>query len=235
MLGMGGSLSADPASLVFEDLTSYKDLAFYYKNGVDCGVERWDDSSGNNNHIIQDTTIHQGSVDSNGMKLDGDDDHYDLTTPVNIGGNNPFTLFWVGQMATYDSPNGLFGDSTLGGSSAEITFTSSTTISIRGRGLEEAGTFVMAGAAFPIRTEMQICITKNANREINVYKDGTLLTPTSGLALGAEGFDISEIGAAPSAEATFTDGYIYELALYERELSYAEIQTISSYLSDKLL
>jgi len=235
MLGMGGGMSISRASEVFLDLTSYDDLAFYFKNKAGCSASGWTDSSVNGNDMAQSSSGNQAGFVNQSLLFDGTDDHYDLTSAVSIGGSNRFTLFWVGMISDYANPSGFLGDGTQlsGQSTAEITFTSASTITARGRNGVDPQQFVVSSSPFPTRTPMVICITKGALQAISVYKNGTLLTPDDAVSMSLAPFDVDTVGLVPDEESKLYKGYLYELALYERELSSAEIYTVNDYLIKK--
>ena len=86
---------------------------------------------------------------------------------------------------------------------------------------------------------MVICITKDAQRRYTVYKDGALLSldPTNNPPLSSSSSIFTHVGAGHDVEniINYFGGTILELGLYERELSQLEIDTVNSYLVNKLL
>ena len=101
MLGLGLNLTS--RSYAFTPL-NVSDLNLWLQNGVGLvldtsvgpnPVEQWNDSSGNNNHISQ-SSDERATVLDGGLNFEADNNnHYALTTGIDIGNNNAFTLFVV--------------------------------------------------------------------------------------------------------------------------------------------
>ena len=232
---MGGNLSADPASLIFHDLASYTDLAFYYKNGVEASTGNWSDQSGNNNHMVQTSVGSQGIKLLGGINMNGVDQYYSLTSAVDVTGEAPFAMFCALTNLDYTTPNSLLSKH---GTLETIELTSDRLIKIQ---QSDTAATTLSGApnTFPTKTYMVICITKDAQRRYTVYKDGALLSldPANNPPLSSSSSIFTHVGAGHDVEniINYFGGTILELGLYERELSQLEIDTVNSYLVNKLL
>ena len=111
MLGLGNSIITGGVLESGMIPTDVSDLAFWYKNDTGVAAAQWDDSSGNDNHMAQGTSGNQASVSGGGLLfVDDNSDHYDLTTVVDIGASNAFTMIIVVNLASYDSQNCILGD-----------------------------------------------------------------------------------------------------------------------------
>ena len=139
-MGLGLGLSVTSSSYVdsFVDPSSVSDLSLWLDNGVGVTGAQWNDSSGNNNHITQSTGGEQATATDGGLDFEGNNnDHYDLTTGIDLGGSNPFTIFVVLKIESFDpypsdgtsTQNTLLGvsgsanDSTSGENSVFYNFT----------------------------------------------------------------------------------------------------------------
>ena len=230
MLGLGSSLSRATFAEEFVDLTSFSGLSFYYKNATNVTTAGWGDQSSNENDMTQTNTDFRASLANGGLFFDGGNDHYLLDNNVEIGESNPFTLFWAGNIKDHSTSHTLISNDTN-----NLLIKTVDVIELTIGSVSTTITYNEAGGTFPNRTEMQLCIRKNADRTIDVFKNGAELTKaseTNGVSANAS-FTASAIGFTEGADIAFS-GKMYELALYQEALSGGKIEIITNYLSDLL-
>jgi len=233
MLGLGNSLvgGSPPSILLPSDVS---DLAFWFKNGTNVAAARWDDSSGNNNHMAQTTSGNQASVSGGGLLfVDDNADHYDLTTAVDIGASNAFTMICVMNLNSYDSTNVIMGDNNQ--TDKFFDMQNADQVRYRQTGTTAVLKFEDSGN-FPISTTYMITLTKDTSRNLVVYKNGTVLTQESsaGVPVASGTFSVDQIGGRAGTPDRCFDGHIYELILYEKLLSTAELSGVHSEIQARI-
>ena len=227
MLGLGGSLSGGvvlSSGVVTPD--SISDLAFWFKKNTRVAAAQWDDQSGNNNHMSQDTTGNQASYSSGGLLfVDDNSDHYDLTTAVDIGASNAFTMVIVADLNSYDSNNVLLGDNNA--ADKFLDFQQIDQLRYRQSGGSAVLKFPSTDP-FPIEEKFMVTVTKDTSRNLVVYKNGNVLTQESSAnnPVPSGAFEVDQIGGRSSAPDRDFDGIIFELLLYEKLLSSEELAGI---------
>ena len=233
MLGLGNSLTggSSPSILLPSDVS---DLAFWFKNGTNVAAARWDDSSGNNNHMAQSTSGNQASVSGGGLLfVDDNSDHYDLTTAVNIGASNAFTMICVMKLNSYDSQNMILGDN----NELDKFLDMQNTDQMRYRQSGTAAVLKFEDSNnFPIESTYMITVTKDTSRNLVVYKNGTVLAQESstGTPVASGAFSVDQIGGRGSTPDRDFDGHIYELLLYEKLLSTDELSGVHSEIQARI-
>lgn len=231
---MGGGLSISRASEVFEDLTSYDDLAFYFKNAVGIssgasGVTGWTDSSDENNDLTQTGEDNMGSSTQGGISFDGTNDYYTLGSNIDIGNENPFTFFIVLNMGSGLGTVLGTPDST----EQYVGFTRIDTIKIK----QTAGATILGDTSRPFANgeTMALCVTKDKNRNYRVFKNNGGVIDFSSVTLNpgeAGAFILNQIGMTSTGSANFV-GIMHELGLYTVLLSDGQINTVLKYLVNK--
>ena len=230
MLGLGNNITTSGGS--FEVIpTDISNIAFWYKNGEGVTAAKWTDSSGQGNHMQQSTSGNQASVSDGGLLfVDDNSDHYDLDSAVNIGGENAFTMAIVMKLNSYDTQNTILGDNNQTDRFLEFQQTSQ----MRYRQVGSTSVIKFGGTEhFPINTKYSIIFTKATDRTLAVWKNGSELTQsgtTNNPAISGD-FSVDQIGGRSAAPDRDFDGYIYELILYTKKLSDAEIGDLHGYLS----
>ena len=232
MLGLGNSLVAGGASSEFLP-TSISNLSVWLKNATGVAVEQWDDSSGNSNHVTQSTSGSQASVSGGGLDFEGDnDDHYDLASAINMGADLPWAAFIVLTMESFDSPNTIASNN----SDATMFFEVQNTDQIRYRqtGATSALKFPST-SPFQLSSQMLLTITKDADKNLVVYKNGSALTQESSTNNPANDGDLTfnQFGGRSSGPDRDMDGIIYEFLIYEKVLTSGEVASVNTYLTDK--
>ena len=226
MLGLGGNLCKANFTDEFVDLASFSNLAFYFKNATQVAVDQWKDQSVNDNHMAQASAGLRAVLIDGGLLFDGTDDQYDLASGVEIGEGEEFSLFWAGSIKDHTTSHTLL-------SSEEGSYLMIKNVDEIELKIGEVTATMTYNAAFPTRTDMQLCIRRNAGRTIDVFKNGNVLTPASSPDSGTSSFLCEKIGFTTNEDYAFS-GKVYELALYREALSVGKIEIITNYLSDLL-
>lgn len=226
MLGLGGGLTGGAAldSVVTPDAIS--DLAFWFKNNKNVAEGQWTDSSGNDNHMSQSNSDNHASVSEGGLLfVDDNSDHYDLRSAVDIGASNAFTMIIVAKLVSYDSQNCILGDNNDG--TIFLEFQQADQMRYR----QSASASVLkfpSSTPFPLDEKFMITMTKDTSRNLVVYKNGDVLTQESSTnnPVPSGTFGCDQIGGRSAAPDRDFDGTMYELLLYEKELSAQELTDV---------
>ena len=231
MLGLGNTVTGGAALEEPFTPSQVSDLSLWFDNGVGVTAAQWDDSSGNNNHAAQSTSGEQATVTDGGLQFEGDNnDHYDLTTGIDIGNNNPWTVFVVLNMQSYDSQNTILGRS---GSANDrfLEMQNADQMRYRQTGTTAVLKFADSGN-FPLSTKYLITVTKDSSRNLVVRKNGSVLTQagSSGNPCGNGAFTTNQFGGRGNSPDRDFDGIIYELLLYEKLCSSDELSNIENHL-----
>lgn len=232
MLGLGSGLTGGAAlSNALRTPDAISDLAFWFKNDTNVAAAQWTDSSGNDNHMTQSESDNQASVSEGGLLfVDDNSDHYDLRTAVDIGASNAFTMIIVAKLTSYDSQNCILGDNNDG----TIFLEFQQDDQIRYRQTSSASVLKFPSSTpFPTDEKFMITITKDTSRNLVVYKNGNVLTQESSTnnPVPSGTFGCDQIGGRSAAPDRDFDGTMYELLLYEKELSATELSDVHSEIS----
>ena len=104
MLGLGSSLATSGVTSGFS-LDNISGLVLWLKNNTGVTAAQWDDSSGQDNHVVQATSGHRGTVEDGGIAFPGSK-NMDLTTKITLGS---FTVFMSIEPDSHNSMS-LIGD-----------------------------------------------------------------------------------------------------------------------------
>ena len=233
MLGLGNSITSGYIPFT---LTSVSSLALWFQNGVGVSASQWNDSSGNNNHAIQNTAGRQADVSDGGLDFEeGQQDHYDFTN-ITIADEGGFCIAWVMDTET-STINTLLSDTNnemiqiQNSSKLRLVTNDPSVITTQ---IHVNGTpFGNAKAVFLLNR------TAGSSGAFSVFKNGTQLTiePDSGNSANADaganthGFSVDTLGARNGSDHIF-DGKILELAFWNRSLNSGEIADVNSYLKN---
>jgi len=232
MLGLGSSLVTGGAVSEFLP-TSISDFSLWLKNGANVSESIWKDASGSNNHIAQSTGGSQASVSGGGLDFEGDnDDHYDLTASIDMGDDASWAVFIVLYLESFDSPNTIASHATTATTFLEIQ----NTDQIRYRQTGTGSTLKFPSTSpFQLEEQMLVTITKDADKNLVVYKNGSVLTQESSTNNPANdgAFVFNQFGGRSSGPDRDMDGIIYEFLMYEKALTASEITSVNTYLTDK--
>tara|TARA_R110000744_G_scaffold190921_2_gene310137 strand:- start:3184 stop:3909 length:726 start_codon:yes stop_codon:yes gene_type:complete len=238
MLGLGSSISKGGSSETTP--SDISGLQIWYKNDTGVVAAQWDDSSGNGRHAVQATTNEQASVSGGGLSFDSanPEDFYDVTESggyVDLGAANPFTLSVVFKRDDAADNNTIFAGVAQ---NQYIAFLNEEYLTMRTTGTNEA----TASAVFPTDTwvedvQMLVTITKDTSGNLLYFKNGVAITPDSGTLVNAgEIFVAKYFGSQHdgSVEADkHWDGIIYEVALYNTQLTGNNLTDLNQYLTSK--
>ena len=227
MLGLGASLSIDTVAS-FSPLDVHPRLELWYKNAVGVTAEKWDDSSGSSNYAYQLDISKRAVVDDGGLNFEGSSNHhYDLKSAIEIVPEAPFMLFLVCTIESYDTQNSILG---TGDNNVFLEIQTNRRIRLRGAGSGTAISITYPSDTFAVEEKMVVGIKRDEGitGNIHLYKNGTLITPTSQEAdTGAIIFN----QLASRNDDRFFDGIIHEFLFYSTEdLLPPEITKISEYL-----
>jgi len=232
MLGIGNSLVTGGVSSEFLP-TSISDLGIWLQNATGVATDQWDDSSGSNNHITQSTSGDQATVVSGGLQFVGsEDDHYDLAGAIDMGDSIPWAVFVVVKLESFASPNTIASNSTDATNFLEIQ----NTDQIRYRQSGTGSTLKFPSTSpFQLAEQMLVTVTKDASKNLRVYKNGSVLTQESSTNNPANNgtFTFNQFGGRSSGPDRDMDGIIYEFLMYEKALTGSEVTSINTYLTDK--
>ena len=215
MLGLGTSLSTSGGnndSIV----DSIAGLQIWLQNSVGVTAAKWNDSSGNGNHLVQTTESDQGEVEDGGIDFNGG--NMDLTSIITLGS---FTVFIVLESDVADTTSQtLIGNadgsdfirinqsaanefrSNRTGLSALIV-SHSTDFSFEGNGGVER--FVLM-----FRQEGDNTIDIGVNADI----DSFALSSSTGADM-----EFEQLGSQKAGGTNHFNGTIYEVAIYDSNLS----------------
>ena len=228
-LGIGGYKTFEPGDA--------SNLVLWLKNYVDVAVDQWSDQSGNDNHATQ--SVKQAAVSEGGLDFEqAEGDHYNLASRITLSHDVGFTLGLVLKVESYDGTQNCF----LSDSSTEFfEFQTSGKIRLRTIGTGAAtSVLTYSGTPFAAGSKMALVLTRAAGAAsggaeglMTAYKDGVALStssasnnPNSGQA------QIDMLGArAASTADRFFDGVIYEVVVYQKELTGSELTNLNEYLT----
>lgn len=202
------------------------DLKLWLRNGVGVTAGQWDDSSGNEIHAVQGTEGNQAVPGGGGLIFDGSNDHYDIDDIV-CSDQEGFMMFIV------INPDAVANRTIIGDGTTDGFVEFQTTKKIR---VKIDGTTVFApftANQFIVGQKIVLGIQREAGGtgNVNVYKNGNLLTPNSQV---ADSGPITFNSISGRATDRYIDGHVYELLFYDTiNLTASEIGKINNYLINK--
>ena len=189
----------------------------------------WADSSTKGNNLTQGAEESRGTIDvteDGALLLDGTSDHYDFGTAVTISAQEAFIGFFVIKLADVDQDT-LLG---TGATTGFVEIQNNKRLRIKIDSTQEV--IIFGTAQFSSDEKMVLTIQREAGStgNINVFKNGTLLTPTSQLDnAGAINFD--SLGLRD--DDRYFGGHIYEVIIYDTEdMESADITRVCDYLKN---
>ena len=247
MLGIGSSIvHAGNISESLIDITggTAAGLQLWLQNnvGVLADGSSWRDSSGNDNHVVQESEGDRAVVSGGGLDFESTQgDHYDLTNKITIASQQGFCLAVVvsresgatstilsdganeflafGKPSPPDASNsGVFRFNADAPSSRITDFHFPT------------GTF-----GYPTKFLILLNRTSGAGNQFTFMKNGEDLSPDEDNSVNeangenSHGFQVKILGAK-AGTSDFFDGKILELAFWNRSLTTQEIAGVNSYL-----
>ena len=234
-MGLGLGLGIDLASYKSFTLTDISNLSLWLQNGVGVTDAKWEDSSGNNNHVLQSNEANQASHADIHGGLDfeeTDDAHYDLTSTIAIAENAGFCIAVVVDQESVSNNTILSKDT-----DDQIQIVNNSKIRFRANEVIDRTTdFHVAGTPFS-SGKMLLMLNRSAGvtNVFTLFKNGVELTPDTDLSTNEAagenpfGFDINVLGSRAGSSQYF-DGKILELAFWSKELTRTEMAEVNSYL-----
>lgn len=196
-------------------------------------VARWEDKSGNANHVTQSTANNRPTrlaADLNGLDgldFDGTNDSLGTATAV---GNAPLTIFVVAKPEN-DSSTGARRFAHIFGSSYAYQLSNSNQLNTRNNQVE-TGTDALAWGTITASTAYvfsAVFLTTDTNGYINnVLGEGG-----AGTAMGDAGTQTTIGARSDFNAATFYDGKIYEIAAFTAAFTDAQRNAMAAYFSEK--
>ena len=237
-LGVGFYKLAGPDYVDTEAFTplTISGLSLWLQNGEGVAVGQWDDSSGNDNHIVQGTPDVQATVVDGGLDFEGTEgDFYTLSSDIAILEQGNFSIFMVIKIESFadgGAQNTFLG---TGETATFLEFQNNKRIRIK----TASGTDIIEYATdtFATGTKMLVHIQREsgATGAIVLQKNGSTISAASnpsgdGNNDGAITFD--RIGARNNDR--YFDGILYELLVYETtDLTSGDIKSINDFLISK--
>tara|TARA_R100001086_G_scaffold183831_2_gene102607 strand:- start:231 stop:935 length:705 start_codon:yes stop_codon:yes gene_type:complete len=214
MIGLGNRIvsSQNPVTSSVVATTPGLQVWYQFNTGLTesgSNVTRWEDRSGNGNDLTQTTATNQPLKTSpaGGIHLDGTDNFMTLDTAVNL---TTFTIFAAIQ---------------LDGTSLETLF---------GNGTDGTDFFRLNGSAWTLRTDGSsfqqnlgtstgtdkylVTLYSEVGASSTRYYLENNSTAESNILIDNKTFTIGDVGRN-SANAQFFDGKVYEIVIYNEELS----------------
>ena len=233
MLGLGQLVTRSS----YQDftLTDVSNLSLWLQNGVGLELDgsKWNDSSGNNNHVSQGTEANRAALAGGGLDFEeGESDHYALTSDITIAQRQGFCVAFVVHMESV-SNNTLFSKS----GNEQIKIVNGTEFFFKADDDTTTSTvFVFEGGTFD--TQKAVFLLNRSIGSSNVFsffKNGVELTPDADFSTNEApgenpfGFDINILGSLQGS-GSFFDGKILEVAFWSKGLSASEIAEVNNYL-----
>ena len=223
------SASSNPASTWLP--TDVNGLTIWHRNGTDnlddgeTAVEQWHDSSGNDNHAIQETGGNQAQAYKGGLDFDGTDDYYEYDVDMNIATGDAYTLAIVYELDDNSVKSCIFSkDHNL----TFIEFFDADTIRINYDGND----LTMSGGTHTAGSARILVVTRDSNGDHRLYEAGSDTSITTG---NQDGVAIwQNIGIRNDASRAF-NGKIYEVMVWDaRNLKNTDLTNLNTYLTNVL-
>ena len=235
-MGLGLGLGASQSSYISFLPTDISNLALWLQNGVGVTAAKWDDSSGNNNHVTQSAEANQATVSGGGLDFEeGESDHYDLASTITIAQNQGFCVAIVMDTDTATN-NFIFSKD----ADDQIQIVNGQTFSVKTNAPSAIVTNIVAASGTFGNQKQLILVNRSAgaSNRFSVFKDGSAVTidsdNSSNEAAGENpnGFDINVLGSK-AGTGQFFDGKMLEVLFFDKGLSSTEISDLNDYLTSK--
>tara|TARA_B110000858_G_scaffold97914_1_gene112634 strand:- start:557 stop:1261 length:705 start_codon:yes stop_codon:yes gene_type:complete len=211
MLGLANGLMSSAYNNWDPSNVSGGDLQIWFKNNFNVTAGAWRDQSPSGTFSAAQTTeANQAIVVDGGLDFEGSSDHhYDLANDLTIDAQEGFAIFLVVKVESYDTQNALFG---TGDNNVFMELMTDRRVRVK---TDQGSTSSSYQAADAITTGQKLIFTlqreDGSTGNINVYKNGVLLTPDSQVANNG-GFVLNSLGTR-NADRYF-DGIMYEVLVY---------------------
>ena len=236
MLGLGNNIMTSSVTSEFLP-TDIANLQMWLQNGVGVAVGQWDDSSGNSNHVTQESSGNQAAVSNGGLAFTAEnEDQYVFTSDIEIAERGSVNIFAVIELGGTVSNRTLVG---TGANADFMEFLDEDTIRFHFDNSGGAEKIDFGSAIFAADNKFLIHHERiqGATGTLNTQIDGSTVSP-SGFAAGdgadAGAFVLDRIGARN--DDRFMEGTIFELLIYKNDaadMADADIVLVNDYLKTK--
>ena len=238
-MGLGLGLSITGGSYISFLPTDISNLALWLQNGVGITsdesnqVSKWEDSSGNDNHVTQGTAGRQADLSDGGLDFEeGQQDHYDLTSTITIAENQGFCVAIV--MDTETSTNNFIFSKDA---NDQLQITNAQTFTVKTNDPSDIVTEIVCPTATFGNQKQLILVNRSAgaNNRFTFFKNGVALTADTDTSSNEDagenpgGIEFTVLGSRTGG-SNFFDGIIHEAAIWSKGLSTQEIADVNSYL-----
>tara|TARA_A100001515_G_scaffold142027_1_gene140013 strand:- start:1005 stop:1754 length:750 start_codon:yes stop_codon:yes gene_type:complete len=243
MLGLGvgfyrlGGNNYVPSDWKPSNTDNARFLKLWHRKGLDyvphpysysnLSQSQWDDSSGEDNHAIQNTSGNQAALTtggSGGLHFDGVDDYYEYSTEITISSGEAYTLALVYKLDT----SGSGTKHTVFSKDANSTFFEFFSDSqLR---INYAGSPITLGSGtYTHGTVRTLIVTRDASGAHSVYNDGSDTAVTTGTQDGVAVWQ--NLGIRNDNDRPF-DGQMFEVIVYDGvEFTGTELTDLNTYLT----
>lgn len=236
MLGMGLTAMSGNIKNAFT-ITDVSDLELWYQRNVGVTTAKWTDSSGNDNHSIQQTESNKATVTvDGGLDFEKDNNHHYDFTNIAIANNQGFAMGLVATLETVANAS-IFSDS----ANEFIRITNGRTFSVGTNGGEENLVTNIVTPANTYNAGQKVAVLVNrksgSNGGFTIFVNGVRLvidTDLSALEANGEntkGFTIDTLGTTNASTNPF-DGTMHEVVFFSKGLDNEEIADVNSYLKN---
>ena len=230
MLGLGSSLVTGGAISGFE-LTNISGLVLWLKNGTGVAAAQWDDSSGQDNHVVQATSGHRGTVEDGGIAFPGAK-NMDLTTKITLPS---FTVF-ISMEPDNGTSMAMIGDTNGSdfiriNQSATNEFRSKRAVNSLDVNVSHSTDFTYEGAGSGVERFVMMFRQEDDNTVdigVNADIDSFNLANSTGADM-----DFEHIGSQNADISNSFVGTIYEVAIYNSNLSAADATLVRENMASR--
>jgi hypothetical protein len=206
-LGLGMNLTKGAVSEAFTWIpTDVAGLAVWHRNGTDyTDVAQWDDSSGNNNHAIQETAENQAEESDGGLYFNGSSDYYEYTESIDLASDDSFTMAIVYNLDSTDVKNTIWSKDA---NNAFIEFKDADTVKFN----YSSSIVELDGGTHTADSVRSMIVTRLGASGAHKLYEGSSTAVTTGTQTGAATF--VNLGVRNDNDRWF-DGKIYEVMIWD--------------------
>ena len=206
-LGLGINLTKRVVSAPYTWIpTDVNGLAVWHRNGTDyTSVTQWDDSSGNNNHALQETEGNQAAELSGGLYFDGDNDYYEYSENIDLASEDSFTMAIVYNLDATVVKNTIWSKDA---NNAFIEFKDAGTVKCN----YSSSVVELSGGTHTAGSVRSMIITRLGATGAHKMYEGSDTVVATGTQTGAATF--SNLGVRNDNDRWF-DGKIYEVMIWD--------------------
>ena len=229
MLGLGSSLATGGVTSDFS-LDNISGLTLWLKNDTGVTAAQWNDSSGNGNHAVQTTEDDQGALEDGGIAFPGAK-NMDLTTKITL---DSFTVFMSIEPDNASSMS-MIGDADGSdfiriNQSASNEFRSKRAVNTLDTNISHSTDFSFEGNG-----GIERFITMFRQEDDNTIDIGVNADIDSFSVANSTGsnMDFEHIGSQTAAIGNSFVGTIYEVAIYNSNLSAADATLVRENMASR--